>query len=771
MALQMQLTLPAPLHLANGSAAAGGSYRGGVLGGRLSPGGLSRTSISSAPPAAPAAAPAVAPDVINLTSGIGNKRTYTRGPAAPRGGQRSAVWNYMKPFSPPAMPGNKNVECFCRVAAGQGVKDEETGAERCGKLFSYNSAASLSNLQGHMKKCHQVEAKAVQDASAHSAANTERRAAENCNNAGFQAIPFSASMLPDAVRMANHRRYMLMTAADLRPGSMNLGAGHRLFVAGLEPRYLPQCHPQTYNELLLAERDSLTARLTKTFEAHIASFPKDTGPVIALQTDLWTSTANESYGAITCSWIDTSFNMQRACLAVRGFPGSHAAVAVGPWIAEVCRVFFGFTPPNQIFICATVDQGQNIVNALRDLLHIPVHLCDGHRLNTIVCWALGVAGTVDRVSQAAGREGTHLEGTCKNKGMRDFVGRVAASVAYFTTSPQRNGAFLKIQEDMGEDMLEQIKRNDTRWSSTANMFKRKLRLRVSERAYFGEHEPLSRVALNDSDYVTIQHTMGLVSPAAEVNTAVQGADGTLLSVSMSHKMALRAHLEGTAFSVPNMSNVNDETEVSVDSLDELALRARDIMAEEMDTRRYHYANTVEEIMCCMLDPQLKDDTNLKGMELGPAYLRGEYDRMRALEPDDAIVLDDSSEEQGHGESPAAKRRKPMSFLEKQSLANSAGRLQQDDEVSLYLMMRPTPIRGETSLDFWRKKESELPILAKVARRFLGIDATSCEPERVFSAAGMLVTALRSRLLPWKVEAMMFLHLNAMRIPDLAKFYY
>ena len=55
--------------------------------------------------------------------------------------------------------------------------------------------------------------------------------------------------------------------------------------------------------------------------------------------------------------------------------------------------------------------------------------------------------------------------------------------------------------------------------------------------------------------------------------------------------------------------------------------------------------------------------------------------------------------------------------------------------------------------------AEMPYLALIARLYHGIEATSCEPERNFSALTNLIGDLRSRMLVSKVERTIFIRLN------------
>ena len=61
--------------------------------------------------------------------------------------------------------------------------------------------------------------------------------------------------------------------------------------------------------------------------------------------------------------------------------------------------------------------------------------------------------------------------------------------------------------------------------------------------------------------------------------------------------------------------------------------------------------------------------------------------------------------------------------------------------------------------------AEMPYLAFIARLYHGIEATSCQAERNFSALAHLIGDLRSRMLASEVERMMFIRLNSPLIDE------
>jgi len=63
------------------------------------------------------------------------------------------------------------------------------------------------------------------------------------------------------------------------------------------------------------------------------------------------------------------------------------------------------------------------------------------------------------------------------------------------------------------------------------------------------------------------------------------------------------------------------------------------------------------------------------------------------------------------------------------------------------------------LEWWKSEQSRYPRLAKLARRYLCVCATSVASERVFSCAGQIVSDQRSSLKPDKVDNLVFLARN------------
>ncbi|KAJ8388164.1 hypothetical protein AAFF_G00136300 [Aldrovandia affinis] len=66
------------------------------------------------------------------------------------------------------------------------------------------------------------------------------------------------------------------------------------------------------------------------------------------------------------------------------------------------------------------------------------------------------------------------------------------------------------------------------------------------------------------------------------------------------------------------------------------------------------------------------------------------------------------------------------------------------------------------LEWWARNEKQFPRLAKLAKSYLAIPATSTPSERAFSLAGNTFTRQRSSLHPAHVDALIFFNANQER---------
>jgi len=63
------------------------------------------------------------------------------------------------------------------------------------------------------------------------------------------------------------------------------------------------------------------------------------------------------------------------------------------------------------------------------------------------------------------------------------------------------------------------------------------------------------------------------------------------------------------------------------------------------------------------------------------------------------------------------------------------------------------------LSWWKMQKDTLPILSKMARKYLSVPATSVPSESLFSKAGIISSGNRSSISPKVLRELLFLHKN------------
>ncbi|GES79255.1 zinc finger BED domain-containing protein 1-like [Rhizophagus clarus] len=81
-----------------------------------------------------------------------------------------------------------------------------------------------------------------------------------------------------------------------------------------------------------------------------------------------------------------------------------------------------------------------------------------------------------------------------------------------------------------------------------------------------------------------------------------------------------------------------------------------------------------------------------------------------------------------------------------------------DEITTYFLL-PVARENKNPLYWWKSKQENFPVLSIIARKYLGIPATSVASERLFSDAGNHIIAKRSLLDPALLGKMVFLKRN------------
>ena len=164
-----------------------------------------------------------------------------------------------------------------------------------------------------------------------------------------------------------------------------------------------------------------------------------------------------------------------------------------------------------------------------------------------------------------------------------------------------------------------------------------------------------------------------------------------------------------------------------------------------------------------LDPRhkhLRFDTD----EVRRAVKAAVSDLLSSPERDDEGLEDAVASNESESEPELSAKKKRSDCLSASAIAVLFGEdyneetLTHTAELSNYFQDICPPLHFDP-MTWWKANDSKYPRLAKLANTYLGVPATSVPSERVFSAAGLIVNRLRTRLHPEHVDMLIFLNKN------------
>lgn len=148
-------------------------------------------------------------------------------------------------------------------------------------------------------------------------------------------------------------------------------ASFTAFVAALDSRYTVPTRQQLSDTLIpqayIAKKAAIMSELVSA-------------QAVALTTDMWTSSNNDSYMGVTVHFIDAGFALQNWCLAVKHAPGSHTAEFIAKEITSVLTDW-GMKDQPVFFV---TDSGANVKKAMSLLRNVTWRACFAHTLHLVV---------------------------------------------------------------------------------------------------------------------------------------------------------------------------------------------------------------------------------------------------------------------------------------------------------------------------------------------------------------------------------------------------
>ncbi|XP_059923557.1 E3 SUMO-protein ligase ZBED1-like [Gadus macrocephalus] len=441
---------------------------------------------------------------------------------------------------------------------------------------------------------------------------------------------------------------------------------------------------------------------------------------VAITCDTWTSLSTQSYLTVTCHYIDTEWCLVSHVLQTTEVLTSHTATNLAGMLSGAIEEW-GLTSKTPAVV---TDNAANMVRAveLMQLTHVG---CFAHTLNL--------------ASQAG----------LKIPAVSRLLSRVRRIATFFHRSTTATH-ILKEKQKMLQLPAHKLTLDVvTRWNSALDIVER-----------FLEQQPAISATLLSPD--VRRNERDLCSLTEEDVTTAEDLVRTLQPLKAATQAISEDKRPTLSIIAPLLALLQDAMTPS----EQDSPVVRDLKAAVKSNLRTRYGAQKGMLYgATALDPRFKALPSLTAEEQDEVFSRLQAEAATAAP--DANTDGETEEEEGAEERVTSPRK--CSALE--SLFGQAYRApsvhaderktpskRAEEEITKYRAEPPASL-NESPLTWWRSREGELPLLARLAGHYLCVPGTSVASERVFSTAGDIITAKRSCITPEHVNELLFLNKN------------
>ncbi|XP_065658159.1 E3 SUMO-protein ligase ZBED1-like [Hydra vulgaris] len=438
---------------------------------------------------------------------------------------------------------------------------------------------------------------------------------------------------------------------------------------------------------------------------------------IALTTDFWTSTNNESYCGITGHWIDSEWKLTSVALACINVEERHTADNVASFYEEFAATW----NIAEKISCIVTDSARNMVAAIgrTDYSHIP---CIAQCLQLSILAGLKAADSSPILAKCR-----HLVGHFKRSSRN--TSELKASQAS-TSNRSDDVKFHKLQQDVA-----------TRWNSTYLMLARLLEMKDAIKQYHIDHpENYTGDKLRELGWEKMSKFVSVLGPLADATEYIGSEQyatcSAVLPLEAFLRRLLRVNDDDPGYKARFKSATLNDFSGRIENIDALPTLQ---MAVELDPR-------YKKLGCLSREKREAVWTILSN-----AFRVYCNQRQRAER--------EATTSTGQASEPVRKKLK-LTLLVSDSESQSSSDESQTVHGSLAELTRYQEEgvipETENPLMWWQLNRHRYPNLSSFVQTILCVPATSVPCERLFSSSGYIVNKLRSCLLPENVNVLVCL---------------
>ncbi|XP_077096440.1 E3 SUMO-protein ligase ZBED1-like [Siphateles boraxobius] len=508
-----------------------------------------------------------------------------------------------------------------------------------------------------------------------------------------------------------------MIARDLQPISLVEDRGFIALVKILDPRYqIP-----SRKKLMECTINNMYGEC----KANVMTTLQHANHVI-LTTDMWTSRSTEAYLTVTCHFID-NWQMENFVLETCHFSVQHTADNISAELKRIAEEW-GIT---QKVLAVVTDNGANMVAAVHKAgwMHYP---CFAHTLNLVVKDAI-----------KASPETVHLLEKCRS------------IVSFFHHSTKATEKLKQIQNQLKVAEHKLIISVETRWNSAFYMLERlheQIDPVTTALCLLGK----SDLCFTTEERSVIHLTIEALKPFEEATREVSAEKYTSVSkviplVSLLLRASAATERQGSSFAT-ELAQQCQRRFRGIETIHSLgASTFLDIRFKHLAFRDKDHVEAVKKRLL----------SEMRDVHLAAAPQATSTSTLRSVSVPRANSA--SSETPPMTPCTASSTAKGGIWGDFDSQVLSAQQQQSGSSDSIIEMRRYAEEkvlpRNQDPLVWWRNHEQTFPALSKLAKKYLGVTASSVPSERIFSKAGELISQRRNRLKGKNVNILLFLNKN------------